>query len=169
MDYDLEMSAILGANIPLIDEYGAVDVPDETFVVQGAAPGPAPRVTVTTTRILRETKICKEVKEQNGHKCAFCGAVLARPHTIPYSEGCHIRPLNEQGPDVKENIIVLCPNHHVEFDYGAVSIDPATMKIQHMDPNNPLHGKVVNTSHRIDSVYVDYHFQKWRKGSLMAI
>jgi putative restriction endonuclease len=37
----------------------------------------------------------------------------------------HIRPLGapHNGPDVKENIIIcLCPNHHVLFDSGAITL-----------------------------------------------
>lgn len=48
-----------------------------------------------------------------------------------YSEAHHIRPLGDlhRGNDVKENIVILCPNHHAEFDYVATTIEPETLKI----------------------------------------
>ena len=42
-----------------------------------------------------------------------------------YAEVHHIMPRNKHnGPDVRENMLVLCPNHHVEFDFGVLCIDP---------------------------------------------
>lgn len=39
----------------------------------------------------------------------------------PYAEAAHIRALGSphNGPDVIENVLCLCPNHHVLFDNGA--------------------------------------------------
>jgi len=38
----------------------------------------------------------------------------------PYAEAAHIRPLGDphNGPDTPDNILCLCPNHHVLFDHG---------------------------------------------------
>jgi hypothetical protein len=42
----------------------------------------------------------------------------------PYAEAAHIRPLGapHHGPDTPENILCLCPNHHVLLDHGGVGI-----------------------------------------------
>jgi putative restriction endonuclease len=42
----------------------------------------------------------------------------------PYAEAAHIRPLGapHDGPDTPDNILCLCPNHHVLFDKGGVGI-----------------------------------------------
>ena len=42
-----------------------------------------------------------------------------------YAEGAHIRPLGypHDGPDVLGNVLCLCPNDHVRFDYGAIWLD----------------------------------------------
>ena len=42
----------------------------------------------------------------------------------PYAEAAHIRPLGapHNGPDTSDNILCLCPNHHVLFDHGSVEI-----------------------------------------------
>lgn len=40
---------------------------------------------------------------------------------LAYAEGAHIRPLSTRGgPDTEENLLCLCPNHHVSFDRGAL-------------------------------------------------
>ena len=41
-----------------------------------------------------------------------------------YAEGAHIKPLGKphNGPDEVENILCLCPNHHVLFDRGAIGV-----------------------------------------------
>jgi putative restriction endonuclease len=43
----------------------------------------------------------------------------------PYAEAAHIRPLGapHHGPDTADNILCLCPNHHVLFDHSGVMID----------------------------------------------
>jgi hypothetical protein len=35
----------------------------------------------------------------------------------------HIKPRREGGPLVKENVLVLCPNHHRSFDRGTLSLE----------------------------------------------
>ncbi|RLM52683.1 HNH endonuclease, partial [Halorubrum sp. Atlit-26R] len=33
--------------------------------------------------------------------------------------------------DEPENILVLCPNHHTDFDYGQLTVDPETYRVSH--------------------------------------
>ena len=42
----------------------------------------------------------------------------------PYAEAAHIRPLGapHHGPDTPDNILCLCPNHHVLLDHGGVGL-----------------------------------------------
>jgi predicted restriction endonuclease len=46
------------------------------------------------------------------------------------------------GPDVKSNIIVVCPNHHVMLDYGAINLNKELLRL-----NN----------HVISNEYIEYH------------
>ena len=39
-----------------------------------------------------------------------------------YSEVHHYNPLKKQSDDDYENMIVVCPNHHVKFDYNVIAI-----------------------------------------------
>ena len=40
-------------------------------------------------------------------------------------EAAHVRPLGapHNGPDTLDNTLCLCPNHHVLFDHGGITID----------------------------------------------
>jgi putative restriction endonuclease len=66
-----------------------------------------------------------------------------------YSEAAHIRALGKPhlGPDTVDNILCLCPNHHVLFDRGSIWIDadhvvqPLGTPLRNLDANkiNPQH------------------------------
>lgn len=76
----------------------------------------------------------------------------------------HIQPHSKEhlGPDEHENMIVLCPNHHVLFDIGLIAINPEDHSvILHTDHNNPLHNTKLKTKkHQFSSVCVRYHYEQ---------
>lgn len=73
--------------------------------------------------IVRDTVQAKKIKALYKHRCQMCGIRLECP-AGPYAVAAHIRPLGtpHDGPDTEDNILCLCPNHHVLFDNGAVAI-----------------------------------------------
>lgn len=81
------------------------------------------RRSVTTQRIVRCTETANWVKRLHDHCCQICGIRLETP-SGPYAEAAHIRPLGapHNGPDTADNILCLCPNHHVLFDLGAIAV-----------------------------------------------
>lgn len=81
------------------------------------------RKDILVSRIIRNTKVSQSIKDVYKNKCQVCGIELTTSNG-PYSEGAHIIPLGKpyNGPDVKSNILCLCPNHHVLFDGFAFSI-----------------------------------------------
>ena len=81
-------------------------------------------VTVEVTRVIRETRLSKEIKQLYNYKCQICGLTINSNTTVgKYAEGAHIKPLVvDNDTDKKDNIICLCPNHHSMLDYGAISI-----------------------------------------------
>jgi putative restriction endonuclease len=83
----------------------------------------ARRVELTTSRVVRDTRIGRRVKELYDYRCQICGARIETPDGT-YAEACHIRPIGSphHGPDRLENVLCLCPNHHVLFDYHAIHI-----------------------------------------------
>jgi predicted restriction endonuclease len=105
-------------------------------------PSQPERVKQETYRILRDTALAREIKEANGYRCQICGQTLRLKEGKPYAETHHIKPLGApyNGPDVRGNILCVCPNHHVLLDYGAIKFDSGQMK-------------------GVDSDYIDYHNQ----------
>lgn len=77
----------------------------------------------TTARIVRDAALAVSLKRLYKYACQMCGLSLRCP-AGPYAEAAHIRPLGSphDGPDVISNMLCLCPNHHVLFDAGAVSV-----------------------------------------------
>ena len=73
--------------------------------------------------IVRDPSRARRIKALYKHRCQICGTRLECP-AGPYSEAAHVRPLGapHNGPDAEDNILCLCPNHHVLFDNGAISI-----------------------------------------------
>ncbi|MEU2976609.1 HNH endonuclease [Streptomyces hirsutus] len=87
--------------------------------------GPAARRATNTSRIVRDVGLANKVKEMHADHCQVCGIQLATRFGT-YSEAAHIRGLGQphNGPDELANLLVLCPNHHVQFDTLAIYIDP---------------------------------------------
>ncbi|WP_202965557.1 YDG/SRA domain-containing protein [Amycolatopsis japonica] len=113
------------------------------------------RVAAKVQRLVRSTQVVNYVKQVHDDVCQTCGVRL-RIGDKAYSEGAHIRGLGRphNGPDVYSNVLCLCPNCHVLFDYGAMVISE-DMKVV-------VHGEVVSelrqhVDHHIDKDHLDYH------------
>ena len=92
---------------------------------------PSNKVPQLIYRILRDTAIARSIKVQYNFKCQLCGNTLDIGGGKQYAEAHHVRPLgsSHEGPDVSQNIICLCPNHHVQLDYGAILLDKSKITI----------------------------------------
>ena len=97
-----------------------------------ASPNPD-RVETTRSRIIRNTDLTHDMKRMYNHTCQICGVSRQGLGGSPYAEAHHIRPLGRphEGPEDPENILVLCPNHHADFDYGRLTVDPETHRVTH--------------------------------------
>ncbi|WP_290995849.1 HNH endonuclease [Gordonibacter sp.] len=121
-----------------------------------------PKVTQTVTRCVRDTKLSKNLKDKYKNVCQICGKSILLPSKRSYSEGHHIRPLGagHNGPDVRSNIMVLCPTHHVEFDYGCIAINPSSGRIEHIDSSNEYHNRhPFYDREELDRSFFEYHYQ----------
>jgi 5-methylcytosine-specific restriction enzyme A len=52
----------------------------------------------------------------------MCGSTIRKKDGSLYIEAAHITPKKEKGTELPSNIILLCPNHHKEFDIGEKEI-----------------------------------------------
>jgi predicted HNH restriction endonuclease len=79
----------------------------------------------------RDPKIVLALKKIYGYRCQICNTRLELPS--PYAEAHHTKPLGfpHFGPDVLKNLLIVCPNHHVLLDYGAILIRLDKITIEH--------------------------------------
>lgn len=83
---------------------------------------------IVSSTIRNDTKIVKKLKEIVDYKCQFpnCGKKIKRKDGGFYVEVAHIKPVSKGGQSILGNLLVLCPNHHKEFDYGKLIIHEQT-------------------------------------------
>lgn len=100
---------------------------------------------VEVNRIVRDTPLSRRVKALHGYQCQFCYATVRISSDRLYAEGHHLQPLGapDNGPDVAENIVCVCPTCHVLLDYGAIEVD--------------LHSLRRVNGHRVGIQYIQYH------------
>lgn len=132
-----------------------IDTSEQTADLQQSS-----RTQTTVSRIIRNTRLIKEIKNRYDHTCQVCGDQRRGNDGEPYAEGHHIQPIGRphNGKDEKSNILVLCPNHHVDFDYGRIKIDPQTYQIQHADEPEVNGAQLaIEKNHNVENRYIRYH------------
>lgn len=118
------------------------------------------RIKNVVTRIARTTAPITYLKELYDDTCQICHHKVDLSSGRGYSEVHHIQPLGKHnGPDVTQNMIVVCPNHHIMFDRGVITINLNTGYVKHSNPENGLNRNKLLLKHHIDQNYIDYHDQ----------
>ena len=123
------------------------------------------RATATVNRLKRNVKLSEDIKNLYEYKCQVCDIYLKTPYG-GIAIGAHIKGLGkpDNGPDVIENMICLCPNHHEQFDDYGYYIDPETYEIKGL---KGFEGKkiTVNKKHKIDKEFLEYHSEQFKKNN----
>lgn len=114
--------------------------------------GKPKRIESQISRIIRDTKVSKKVKEIYEYKCQIC-KVRIETNSGYYAEAAHIKPIGtpHNGPDIVQNVLCLCPNHHVQFDYGGFAI------LDNFELLGISGTLIVDHKHQIDLEYLKYH------------
>jgi hypothetical protein len=109
---------------------------------------PPGRVETTVSRIIRDSLLSRRVKQLHGYKCQLCCHSIELADGLRYAEAHHLQPLGSphDGPDIEGNVICLCPNCHVELDYGVRSLRKEDI--------------TVVPGHVIDERFIRYHNEK---------
>ncbi|WP_338738646.1 HNH endonuclease [Haloplanus salilacus] len=110
-----------------LDQFDEVTVPPGAF---GTTPR---RFRTLVDRVERDPDRVARLKSLYDDRCQLCGTRLASSDGTGYSEVHHLRPLEAPhgGSDVTENMLVLCPNHHVDFDNGVVRVHVDDLSVDH--------------------------------------
>jgi 5-methylcytosine-specific restriction protein A len=133
-----------------IDLLKAADLPEKIYE--------ATRKSTMIQRIIRDTEIARRVKLIHDFRCQICGYTLDLGNGKLYAEAHHIKPLGSEhkGPDIVENIMCVCPNHHALLDYRAIPIDPHELRR--------------TSGHLLSEIYIDYHnTQIFKQGATVPI
>ncbi len=77
----------------------------------------------------RDNKAIALIKILRNNECQICGKYIRKKDGSKYIEACHIKAKREKGKENLENIILLCPNHHKEFDLGELNITEHSNKM----------------------------------------
>jgi len=79
---------------------------------------------VVERTVRRDTELVKALKPLCEFRCQFPGCRGRTPKRNGgfYVEVAHIEPVSEGGPSTIGTSLVLCPNHHKEFDYGKLKV-----------------------------------------------
>ncbi len=132
--------------------------PETNIIVPPSGNETPTRTTATTERVVRDTAVTRYIKSMYDYECQVCGVRLLTKNG-PYAEGAHVRPLGtpHNGSDVVENVLCLCPNHHVMFDGGTLyigldhSISGGTKKLR------------IAAEHKIKTAFLQYHLSNIAK------
>ncbi len=124
--------------------------------IRGGSSTPG-RVESVVERVIRDSLLAEQIKRAHDYHCQICGDRLALQQGF-YAEGAHIRPLGKphNGPDEPDNLLCLCPNHHVLFDRGAIAIQ-ADLRVMDTTSETPLDLLRLAPNHEISPEHLAYH------------
>lgn len=71
----------------------------------------------------RDNKTIAQIKFLRNFQCQICRTSILKKDGTKYIEAAHIKAKYQKGRETPENIILLCPNHHKEFDFGDLKIN----------------------------------------------
>lgn len=110
------------------------------------------RTTQTVQRVIRDSKLGRQLKKLYDYKCQVCDLQIETDAGF-YAEAAHIKPVGSphDGPDLIENLLCLCPNHHLMFDKGVFFVNE-DMSLDGISGRLQLH-----KNHTVESEYFAYH------------
>jgi putative restriction endonuclease len=138
-----------------------LDRVEQTKVIEAADGTPVDRTTIVAERLIRNPLLAQRLKKTYDWTCQMCGTRIESP-SGPYAEAAHIKPLGrpDDGPDVEENMLCLCPNHHKLLDSGGVVVDEA-WNIFHLVENKNVGTLARKPKHKLTQQFLEWHRERW--------
>ncbi len=109
----------------------------------------------------RDYDALNDLKKKYNFACQVCGMRVELGKGRYFCEAHHLRPLGgiHQGKDTEGNVIIVCPNHHAEFDSFLFAILDTTStkgKLEHMYRNLGTSERSITIKHKLDKDNLDY-------------
>lgn len=102
------------------DEERRKDIEQRIAALESEGDGrrPARQLVVQTTEYARNAALAALMRELQEDRCEVCGGRFKTRSDGWYSEVHHILPLSIDGPDLSENMVVVCPTCHKKFHHA---------------------------------------------------
>ena len=101
--------------------------------LRNLSPTDPEQIEIKSKTYKRDNKTIVQLKIIRDYKCQICGDNIRKRNGSYYIEAAHITPKRQKGNELPSNILILCPNHHKEFDLGEREIlyrDENSLKIR---------------------------------------
>jgi len=102
-------------------------------------PKSSEKVSINSIAYKRDNHTIAKIKILRKFECQICGIKIKKEDGSFYIEAAHIKPKKEKGAETPDNILILCPNHHKEFDYGKLDIISKSKKVINFYLNGVQH------------------------------
>jgi len=121
------------------------------------------RAEVKVNKLNRNISLREKIKQIYDYQCQVCNVLLEKPDGA-IAVGAHIQGLGRphNGPDVIENMMCLCPNHHAQFDAFSFYIEPSSLEVVGLDGFENTKIKKSNR-HKLDIKFLEYHKTQYKK------
>ncbi|WP_102264416.1 HNH endonuclease [Mesobacillus jeotgali] len=110
---------------------------------------------------VRDRNISNELKARYSHRCQVCDRETKVNPEQYLVHTHHLHSFADNGPDEKDNMIVVCVICHTYLDYGSMYIEPDTYIIHHFETDNKLNGKKLRVKHYINREHLLYQKRKY--------
>ncbi|MGN9844238.1 caspase, EACC1-associated type [Nonomuraea sp. H19] len=140
----------------------SIERPDSTTNEPLIAPN---RWSQVSRGVFQDRRLSERIKKLYNNECQVCGLAIETIGGMRYSETFHFRSLSlpHKGPDIAENMVCLCPNHHLLFELGAIIVDDGLRVIDRIT-GEPIADLNIHSRHRIGLQYVRYHRRLHEQG-----
>lgn len=134
-----------------------------TKIIPSSMKKESQKVKTTTLRRVRDTVKSKKLKKIYKNKCQLCNYSFPQYVKSGYSEVHHVWPMSDNGDDDFDNMLVLCPNHHTEFDYRVIQFDLEN-EFRIIDLENTNLGTITfRKDHKLDKKNILFHNSEVRR------
>jgi len=103
-----------------------------------------PKRTVTVDEFVRNQSLADTLKSYYNSRCQVCGRDFQPDYGVSLADTHHIQYLSRGGPDISENIVVVCPNHHRVIHTTNAHFDRKSLTYEY--PNG-LHEQLILPDH----------------------